>query len=526
MKKNFPKITFCLILLLAIISRFYLLGSLPSSLNCDEVSHAYNAYSLLKTGKDQWGVPWPIFNFRAYGDYPTTANLYLTIPFIKIFGLNAFSVRLPHAILGTVFVVLMYFFCQNQFSNYFISFTSMFLAAISPWLVFPSRAVFQSNLSQTFLLAGIYFFYLSLKSPKQIFFSSLFFSLALFSYHNTRIIIPLLVPLLVIYYRPQITPMHRLALIIFLLFLIPNLINFLNPQSLARNRWVGILNESSQNLINDQRFHFSGPKLLNLFINNKYVYFSKKLFLNYLNLLNPLPLFFLGSNNYQFNPPKTGLFFSILLPFFYLGFFVCIKKKPILFFLFLLSLLPAALTVGDFPSIRATTALPFYLIFLSYGLNLFNRRFVYLLILPLVFYHLFLYWQIYFKYNIDYSYAWQGGYQELVAYLKTIYSDFDHIYLTKKYGEPHEFILFYWPWDPKTYHTDLNFRWDYHSNWYWVDSFDKFIFFNNWELPQLQLQANSLLIAGPDFQPQPPLRHLKTINLFRSLPAFNVYRYD
>jgi hypothetical protein len=69
------KINFIIIFVIATFFRFYQLGNLPSSLNWDEISHGYNAYSILKTGHDQWGQSWPIFNFRAYGDYPTTLNL-------------------------------------------------------------------------------------------------------------------------------------------------------------------------------------------------------------------------------------------------------------------------------------------------------------------------------------------------------------------------------------------------------------------------------------------------------------------
>ena len=65
-----------IIVILGAILRFGLLTYNPPSLNWDEISHGYNAYSILKTGMDQWGQKLPIFNFRAYGDYPTTLNLY------------------------------------------------------------------------------------------------------------------------------------------------------------------------------------------------------------------------------------------------------------------------------------------------------------------------------------------------------------------------------------------------------------------------------------------------------------------
>ncbi|HRS23198.1 MAG TPA: phospholipid carrier-dependent glycosyltransferase, partial [Candidatus Woesebacteria bacterium] len=127
---------FILILLLAAFLRLYQLDKFPVSLNWDEISHSYNAYSILKTGKDQWGTKMPIFNFRAYGDYPTTLNMYLTIPWVKFLGLNAWSTRLPSAICGIVIVIFAYLITESLLKNKLISLSVMFLAAISPWTLF------------------------------------------------------------------------------------------------------------------------------------------------------------------------------------------------------------------------------------------------------------------------------------------------------------------------------------------------------------------------------------------------------
>ena len=83
-----------LIVVLAFVLRFVQLDSLPPSLNWDEVSHGYNAYSILKTGKDEWGKFLPII-FRAYGDYKLPLYIYITAFSEFIFGLNEFAVRLP-----------------------------------------------------------------------------------------------------------------------------------------------------------------------------------------------------------------------------------------------------------------------------------------------------------------------------------------------------------------------------------------------------------------------------------------------
>ena len=69
MKGKFP-VLLIIIVILAACLRLVALAWNPASLNWDEVSHGYNAYSILMTGKDEWGQLFPLTNFRAYGDYP------------------------------------------------------------------------------------------------------------------------------------------------------------------------------------------------------------------------------------------------------------------------------------------------------------------------------------------------------------------------------------------------------------------------------------------------------------------------
>ena len=53
------------ILLVGGALRLWRLGESPPGLNVDEAANAWNAYCLLKTGIDQYGVSWPIFCARA-----------------------------------------------------------------------------------------------------------------------------------------------------------------------------------------------------------------------------------------------------------------------------------------------------------------------------------------------------------------------------------------------------------------------------------------------------------------------------
>jgi hypothetical protein len=136
------------------------------------------------------------------------------------------------------------------------------------------------------------------------------------------------------------------------------------------------------------------------------------------------------------------------------------------------------------------------------------------------------FWPKYIEYSTLYSSSWQYGHQPMVTYLKNNYQNYDQIIITKKYGEPHEFILFYWPWDPKTYQNDPQKITDYHSNWYWVDSFDKFKFVNDWEIKEKTLNPspNTLLITSPDNYHKDVFNKLETIYFKDQSPAFEILK--
>jgi hypothetical protein len=136
------------------------------------------------------------------------------------------------------------------------------------------------------------------------------------------------------------------------------------------------------------------------------------------------------------------------------------------------------------------------------------------------------YWSIY---RINYSWSWQYGYQQAVNYVKENYGKYDKIIFTKRYGEPHEFILFHWPWQPSYYQNDPNKDWDYHTHWYWVDGFDKFSFWNNWEIKEkLKVKSDAekvLLVTSPGNYAEGGTV-VKEINFLHGETAFEIVSYE
>src|SRR3989344_2866260 len=97
--------TLAAIVTLAAVLRFYQLGKNPPGLNLDEVAIGYNAYSILKTGMDEYGQKFPVA-FRSHDDYKAPLYIYLTSVSVAMFGLNEFGVRFWSALAGTLSVLV------------------------------------------------------------------------------------------------------------------------------------------------------------------------------------------------------------------------------------------------------------------------------------------------------------------------------------------------------------------------------------------------------------------------------------
>jgi len=71
------------VILVSSILRLWMLSKVPPSLTPDEAALGYNAYSILKTGHDEYGKFLPII-FKSFGDYKPGLYVYLTVPSVAL----------------------------------------------------------------------------------------------------------------------------------------------------------------------------------------------------------------------------------------------------------------------------------------------------------------------------------------------------------------------------------------------------------------------------------------------------------
>lgn len=416
MNKKLNFILFTLIIFLTFFLRFYQLGKVPQTLNRDELADGYNAYSLLLTGKDEYGVKWPLW-LLSIGDYKPPVYIYLTALAIKFFGFSEFSFRFISALAGSLTVLVTFFLVKellNGFSDEFKITTSLFasfLLAICPWHFFYSRQVFESILALFFSLTGVFFL---LKARRKKFFfilSSIFFILAIFTYNPPLFIVPILIPVIIIFFLSDYLKKGKLFLICFItIFYLSLLGYYLSSRNLIKGRSEATILqplylETQLSNIKNRQNNF----LIKL-ISRKKIYIIYKFFYNYLSNFKPDFLFFGGDGHLwhglRFYGTRVGNLFLITLPLFIFGIFFILKsrRKELLLIIIWLLISPIACSLTqDAPNTNRLNEFLFLILLISaigftYILEVLKKKSIHLTLLILLIFLIlsFNYLQFYF----------------------------------------------------------------------------------------------------------------------------------
>lgn len=466
------------IIILAFVLRFYQLGKNPPSPDWDEVALGYNAYSILKTGRDEYGQFLPL-TFRSFDDYKPPLYVYLTIPSVAIFGLNEFAVRFPSALLGVLTVILVYFLVKELFrdsknsllTSHLPVLTSLFLA-VSPWHLQFSRLAFETNIALFLNVFGAFLFLKGTKQGKFLLLSAVFFSLALYTYHSARVFTPLLVLGLAFIFRNELLKLKKYVLLaaIFSLIILTPIIQILaTPEGRLRAKGVsiffditGLLARDIVKIEDDQKMGFPLGKI----IHNRRITYGLRLTQGYLSHFS-LRWLFLSGDLERHHAPDMGILYLWEFPFILIGIFLLtrqkIKGKWVVFWWFLIAPIAASPTTQLPHAIRTLSFLPTWQIFTALGIIQtllflkvkFGKRktLIFTALAFLFFIFNFLYYlHMYFVHMpLEYSQEWQYGRKEAVSYVKENYNQYAKIVVSTKLEQPHMFFLFYLKYDPAKY---------------------------------------------------------------------------
>ncbi len=536
-----------LVVILAFFLRFYKVTEDPPSLNWDEVSIGYNAYSILKTGRDEWNQPFPI-HFKSYGEYKLPAQIYASIPSIYFFGLNEFGVRITPVIYGTLTVLVMFFLGTILFESELVGLVSAFLLAISPWHIQLTRASFESSLATLFITLGILFLIKGFKNQKWFILSMIPFALSVFTYNTTRIFTPIFLLAFLLIYRKILINFKKIILISLLVFtvlLIPLAPFLLSGERSARYKLVSITDDPGLiPRINENRGHSQLPQPLPKLVHNKFTYVAFYFTRNYLAHFTPQFLFISGAPHKQHSVQGMGELYYFQAPFLILGLFALYyfknRYKGMLFAWVLLAIIPVAVTNDSIPhALRTLIAAPFYQLISAFGF-LISVRYIKkkssilkvittIILTVIIVISVKLYVDnYYFVYPVKYSKDWQYGYKQAVDYISQHQDEYDEIIFTRYYGEPHMFTLFYLNYNPAMYQNNLNLVRYETNDWVWVLRFDKYYFPDlenegtRYQDIVLQNKGKKLLFIGkPGDFPDNVVR-LKIINFLDGTRAFEI----
>lgn len=205
-------VTLGAILVLATVVRVYNIVENPPGFFADEASFAYNAYTILHTGKDEFGATMPLF-FKSFGEYKLPVYIYSQVPFIALLGLSELPVRLTSAAYGIATVAAVYFLMRVLFRRELPALATAAVLAISPWHIFYSRTGLGDILVHPFyIVLGIAFLVLGTKRPPFLLASGAAFVLALFSYRAGWVLTPPIIAVLILLYHRELIRNWRFSL--------------------------------------------------------------------------------------------------------------------------------------------------------------------------------------------------------------------------------------------------------------------------------------------------------------------------
>lgn len=480
-KKRLAHSTIILLIILAVafFLRVVNLDNNPPELFGDELDVGYQAYSLLQTGRDYKGHFLPTY-LQSFSEWRAPLLMYATIPFVAIFGLNEWGVRLPSAVFGSLIVLLLYLLINQLNQDKKIALLSAFFLAISPWHIQYSRAAFEVALMLFLITAGC----LSLlrahqkNNLKLAVMAGLLFALPLYTYNTANVFVPLLMFILFLIYLP-LTKRKRLiatTIITFSILIIPLCVNIIFGHAADRYQAFSIFtNQEIVGKINLMRSYPNTTALVEKIFHNKPIEWVKKIAQNYTAAFSPQFLFIHGDVTFRHSLHEVGQFFWFQLPLILFGLYYSIKNlrhKQNLFWLgwLLIAPLSSSLTIdGAYHATRLFFMVIPLSVFSAYGgliiikkLSKIKKKSIFLfgflaLLIFLIPLMEFLHYQHYYwkHYPFDSWRWWHWGYKEAVNSLVSLENEFDQIMIETTY-EPALIRYLFWKKYPPQKVFNLN----------------------------------------------------------------------
>lgn len=465
---NFKLLTITFVVILAAFLRLYSLNSYPVSVYWDEAAIGYNAYSLAKTGADEYGKSWPLA-FESFNDFKLPGYIYLDSIFVKVLGLSEFSVRLPSAIAGTLAVFLIYLFTKKLFekndNKEEIALLAAIVTAVSPWHIQLSRAAFETNIALTVVLLGLYLLLTGIKSRWAAVGAIPALAISFYFYYSSYTFIPLLLLAFAIIYRAYARTnikYYLAGLLISMLIIAPAIFQLLTSEGSKRVREVSIFENTA--LYEDYiAASADAHNIVSKVLTNRRIPLLLESLRGYFTHLSPGFIYFGEDPNPRHHPLFQGNFYIWQIPFLVSGLWLLVKLKDNKLKFFLIAFMaiapiPAAFTIDTPHSLRSYNLLIPLAIITSLGMaHLLKYKLWKIVTAPLAIILITIYFFNYYViYPISSSNAWAYGYDEMFHRVNFLETYYDRIIVTGYYWKPYIYYLFVNKINPTDYQQNPN----------------------------------------------------------------------
>lgn len=461
------------------------LHTLPPAPYWEEVALGYDAYSILKTGKDHHGTDAPLVAFESFGDWKPSGYFYALVPSIAAFGLTVFAVRLPSVVAGIGLVWLFPSFVAIVLGRKLtpgLELGARVLAAVSPWLLVFARGGWEVNLAFFLMVAGCLLWHTALKKHQQFQFwfygvsAVLLLVAAMYTYHAARLIAPLWAFLFTVqsinlttWKKTWLVLIGKLILLagIALILLVPILEQLRSPVITQRFQETSIFSDPQPVLISNQLRADHTNAWWARVIYHRYWFFADKIASNFFDHLRLDYLFVKGDPNARHRGPLYGQLLypdAVLLA---IGLLLLALKRParlwLLIGLWAAAVLPAALTTATPHALRTlptvfiwlTLVVEGWLVCLAWLRSSTKAKLVQgigVVFLVSVYAVFFLaWWRSYVVLTPKLvAQDWQYGYQNMIEAVQALQKTYPEVSTTisRIYGRPAMYWWFYTQTDP------------------------------------------------------------------------------
>ena len=446
-KKKPVLISMILVFAIGLFVRVIAFEKYPIVNDFDEVATGYDAWSVVNYGVDRYGMSLPV-HFVARGSGQNALYAYLAMPFIKLFDLSLFSVRLPAVLISCITLCFVLFIINKlNIMDDKVKLIILFMFVIFPWNICKSRWGLESNIFPDLIFYAMTFIYLGIINKKNKYYviSSIILGLSSYAYGTSYLYLPCFVFITYLYLLLSKQIKIKTALINILI--------------------IGLVSLPIIMFVIINCFNLNTYKVFNIFTipklyTNRMTYISNLgnvgIFSNYINnIKNSWNIFIHQSDSRLINSVLNyGIYYIYSLPFIVIGLIQSFKSKN-KFILISIFAFISALILCTFiePNIYRINVLwiPTY-IFLIYGIiSIYNSKKSIGIILVLFYFVQFIGFTNYYfnsyqdnlKENKDYELL------EIMSFVKE--QHYNELYITQSMQTNYIYYLFVNKTNPNNY---------------------------------------------------------------------------